>query len=197
MPPEYIESSRAFLIFFAGALPSLDGEPLLELVRACRKNGSAVILDLSDKLQADYSSVVGYLPYVNLVANSVEAQRMTGRKEPAEAVAHLYTMAGGKLENKCLAVTSQGAVSAIWEVDGLPVAKTIRSPFHGMSIKSCVGAGDAFRAGLAAFISARHRQWSAGALDWEGALVYASAVAYLYISRDSDAGHSPPRMWNV
>ena len=85
-----VESSKVFLIFFAGALPALDGKPLLELVRALRMNGSAVVFDLSDKSQAHYSGVVDYLPYVNLVASSVEAERITGQKEPAEAVAQLY-----------------------------------------------------------------------------------------------------------
>ncbi len=188
VPREYIESSKVFLIFFAGALPSLDGRPMLELVRACHENGVAVILDLTDKLGADYSSVIDCLPYVNLVVNSVEAERMTGCKEPSKAVERLYRMAGGVLEIKCFAVTSSSAVSYIYEMDGLPVIKTIRSPFYGMPVKDVVGAGDAFRAGLAVYMSNYYKQWRSGILDWNKAFVHASAVAYLYLSRDRDAG---------
>lgn len=186
IPREYIEFSKVFLIFFAGALPSLDGRPMLELVCACHRNGTAVILDLSDKLRADYSPVIDCLPYVNLVVNSVEAERMTGCKEPSVAVERLYRMAGSALGNRCFAVTSSGAVSVLFEMDGSPVVKTIRSPFYGMPIKDVVGAGDSFRAGLAANLSNNYEQWQDGKLDWENAFVHASAVAYLYLSRERD-----------
>ena len=188
VPREYIESCKVFLIFFAGVLPSLDGQPMLDLVRACHENGAAVILDLSDKLGADYSSVIDCLPYVNLVVNSVEAERMTGCKEPSEAVKRLYGMAGDALGIKCLAVTSSDAVSYIYEMDGSPISKTSRSPFYGMPVKDVVGAGDAFRAGLAVYISNYYEQWWNGVLDWDKAFAHASAVAYLYLSRAKDAG---------
>ena len=85
--------------------------------------------------------------------------------------------------------------SYIYEVDGSPVIKTIRSPFFGMPVKDVIGAGDAFRAGLAVYISNYYKQWRSGILDWDKAFVHASAVAYLYLSRDRNAG--PPSASDV
>lgn len=186
IPRSYVASPRVFLVFFAGALPALDGPPLAELVRECHAAGVAVILDLSDKTGADYTPVLACLPFVNLVVNAVEAERMTGLRDPAAAAGQLSRMAGGRLGNRCVAVTRSGGAAFAFERDGRVAGGTVESPFYGRPVRDVVGAGDAFRAGLAWFI-ARHRDdWRDGRLDWTRAFLHACAVSYLFLSRTSD-----------
>lgn len=186
IPPSYVRSAKVFLVFFAGALPALDGPPLAALVRDCHAAGGAVILDLSDKTGADYSPVPACLPYVNLVVNAVEAERMTGLRDPAAAAGHLCHTAGGSLQNRCVAVTTGGGAAFACERDGRVAVRTVESPFHGRPVNDVVGAGDAFRAGLAWFIARHHDAWREGRLDWTGAFRHACAVSYLFLSRTTD-----------
>lgn len=94
IPTDVIESSRCVLIFFAGALPGLDGDPMLQLVRKCHEAGATVILDVIDSATADYAPIPTYLPYVNLVVNTDEARRLTGKQSPEEMLTDLEAMAG-------------------------------------------------------------------------------------------------------
>lgn len=181
---EVIESSRCVLIFFAGALPSLDGDPMLRLVRKCHEAGAAVILDAIDSATADYGPIRSYLPYVNLVINSEEGRRITGRQSPEEMLAALEGMAGDS--SNFLAVTRQGGVAISACQDGKRRHWDISSPFYGRPVNNVVGAGDAFRAGLAAYICRHWEEYRDSRLDYARMCLYASAVSYLYLSRGQD-----------
>jgi 2-dehydro-3-deoxygluconokinase len=184
IPAEVIESSRCLLIFFAGALPSLDGDPMLQLVRKCREAGTTVILDVTDSATADYAPIPTYLPYVNLVINSEEGRRLTGRQSAGEMLADLEIMAGDS--SNLLAVTRQGGVLVSALQDGKRKHFDIDSPFYGKPVNNVVGAGDGFRAGLAAFMCRHWDDYCSQRLDYSRACLYASAVSYLYLSRSQD-----------
>lgn len=181
---DVIESSRCVLIFFAGALPSLDGDPMLRLVRQCHTAGAAVILDVIDSATADYGPIPTYLPYVNLVINSEEGRRITGRQSPEEMLAALEAMAGDS--SNFLAVTRQGGAAVSAYQDEKRRHWDIASPFYGRPVNNVVGAGDAFRAGLAAYMCRHWDEYRDSRLDYAQMCLYASAVSYLYLSRGQD-----------
>ncbi|MHB1456455.1 MAG: carbohydrate kinase family protein [Armatimonadota bacterium] len=184
IPAEFIENSRCMLIFFAGALPSLDGAPMLELVKRCRDAGTAVIMDVSDGTGADYSAVISYLPYANLIINSEEARRITGEETPLGA---LQELDDSWPENGMFrGVTRKSGVTlSIPSPEGRCYIDAA-SPFYGRPVKSVVGAGDAFRAGLAAYICLHYDDFRGGALNYQAAGLFASAVVYLHLSRSRD-----------
>lgn len=200
--PDVIESSRCVLIFFAGALPSLDGDPLRTLVRQCHTAGATVILDVIDSATADYAPIPTYLPYVNLVINSEEGRRITDRQSPEEMLAGLEDMAGDSPSfrtrstsfrtqgeicfSNFLAVTRQGGVAISACQDGDRQHWDVASPFYGRPVNNVVGAGDAFRAGLAAYILGHWDEYRGSHLDYPQMCLYASAVSYLYLSRGRD-----------
>ena len=171
VPVKFIEESRCMLIFFAGALPGLDGEPMVELVRRCHAAGTAVILDASDSISADYGPIPSYLPYANLVVNQEEGRRITGKDSPREILESLAH------PGSCAAVTRPDGVSLV-----TPSGEylDVPSPFHGRPVRDVVGAGDAFRAGLAAYIALNPEP------DYCEACLWASAASYLYLSRNTD-----------
>jgi len=88
------EKSRCVLVFFASALPSLDGEPMLKLVKRCHAARTVVILDTSDGVLADHRAIPSYLPYANLVVSSEEGRAITGKDVPEEMLRNLDAMAG-------------------------------------------------------------------------------------------------------
>ena len=171
IPPRLIMESRCMLIFFAGALPALDGEPMLKLVRQCRASETVVILDTSDSISADYSPIQSYLPYANLVVNREEGRRITGKKSPRDILQSL---------------AHAGSFVAVTRPDGVSLLTPngqyldVPSPFHGRPVRDVIGAGDAFRAGLAAYIVLNPNP------DYREACLWASAASYLYLSRNTD-----------
>lgn len=184
IPGDFIEDSRCMLIFFAGALPSLDGTPMLELVKRCHDAGTAVIMDVSDGTGADYSSIISYLPYANLIINSEEARRITDEDTPLGALRRLDESWG---EN--------GMVRGVTRKSGVTLSvpspegrrhPDIMSPFFGLPVATVIGAGDAFRAGLAAYICLHYDDFRSGALDYRAAGLFASTVAYLHLGRIRD-----------
>ena len=62
----------------------------------------------------------------------------------------------------------------------------VASPYYGRPIRNAVGAGDTFRAGLAAYIARHYEDYLGGKLDYREACLWASATAYLYLSRSAD-----------
>lgn len=178
------ESSHCMLVFFAGALPSLDGEPMLELVKRCHAAGTTVIMDVSDSIAADYGAIQSYLPYVNLVVNCEEGRRITGQESPREMLQTLSEMAGDG--NTFLAVTRPDGVSLMSPSNGTREYMDVVSPFYDLPVRDVVGAGDAFRAGLAAYISIHNDDYQNGRLDYRELCLFASAVSYLYLSRSTD-----------
>lgn len=178
------ENSRCVLVFFAGALPSLDGEPLLELVKRSRAAGTVAILDASDGVLADHRAIPSYLPYANLVVSSEEGRAITGKDTPEDVLRVLNAMAGDASDAPSfLAVTRCDGVSLLSRGSGY---MDIASPFYGKPVHNVVGAGDAFRAGLAAYIAARHEDYWSGRLDYRELCLFASAVSYSYLSRGRD-----------
>ena len=171
VPERFIEESRCMLIFFAGALPSLDGESMLELVKRCHAAGTTVILDASDSISADYSPIPSYLPHANLVVNWEEGRRITGKESPREILQSL---------------AHPGSFTAVTRPDGVSLVTPqgeyldVPSPFHERPVRDVVGAGDAFRAGLAAYIVLNPKP------DYREACLWASAASYLYLSRNTD-----------
>jgi 2-dehydro-3-deoxygluconokinase len=187
VPAGWCQSSKCVLIFFAGALPSLDGPGMLDLVGSCRRAGTPVILDVSDSTAADYGAVLSYLPSVNLVVNAEEGLRLTGKGDSLAAVRAFADKAGtAPLEGSLLAVTRADGVAVAARAGGGWVFADIASPFHGRPVKSSVGAGDAFRAGLAAYICAHGRDRDAGKFDYRTACLQACATAFLYLNRNTD-----------
>lgn len=179
------ESSDCMLVFFAGALPSLDGEPMLELVKRCHAAGSAVIMDVSDSISADYRPIPSYLPYVNLVVNREEGRRITGRQAPREMLYALAEMAGAG--DTFLAVTRPDGVSLLSRSNGVKEYIDVESVYYGRPVRDVVGAGDAFRAGLAAYISMHNEDYRGGRLDYTELCLFALAVSYSYLSRSTDS----------
>ena len=171
VPERFIEESRCMLIFFAGALPSLDGEPMLALVKRCHAAGTTVVLDASDSISADYGPIPSYLPYANLVVNQEEGRRITGKESPREILESL---------------AHPGSFTAVTRRDGVSLVTPqgeyldVPSPFHGRPVRDVVGAGDAFRADLAAYIALNPKP------DYREACLWASAASYLYLSRNTD-----------
>lgn len=184
IPAEYCENSRCMLIFFAGALPSLDGGPMLELVKRCCDAGTAIIMDVSDGTGADYSAIMSYLPYTNLIINSEEARRITGDDSPIGALKVLD--AAGAETGMIRGVTRKSGVTLSVPSPEDRRYLDIPSPFYGRPVGGAVGAGDAFRAGLAAYICLHCEDFTAEALDYRAAGLFASAVAYLHLSRSRD-----------
>ena len=191
IPTEVIESSRCLLVFFAGILPALDGAPLLELAQRCKAANTAIIVDVSDAIQADYTGIEHYMPIVNLVVNEEEGFRLTGVKQP-EAILR-------SLDNKVDAGTMFRGVT---RKDGVTFSLPngmgreyldVPSPFYGRPVHNVIGAGDAFRAGLAAYLSVHFTEYSSGTLDYRAAGRFASGVAYSHLSRMNDIC---PFAWN-
>ncbi|MHB0999218.1 MAG: carbohydrate kinase family protein [Armatimonadota bacterium] len=184
IPDDLCERSRCLLIFFAGTLPSIDGQPMLELVKRCHETGTAIIMDVSDGTSADYGAIHSYLPYVNLIINSEEARRITGKNSPIDSLKYLDAMAAG--DGMFRGVTWKAGVTlSVPEHEGRRYID-IPSPFYGRHVDGVVGAGDAFRAGLAAFICLHYEDFTHGELDYQAAGLFASAVSYLYLSRLCD-----------
>lgn len=184
IPDIYIKNSRWMLIFFCGALPSLDGGPMLELVRRCHAAGAGVILDLSDKVTAHYPRFKEILPYVNLVINQVEGERLTRRKKPKEILMVLDQMAA---DAGFKAVTySNGAAVSHMMPNGSRRFWDIPSPFSGRPVMNVTGAGDAFRAGLAAYLCHHAEPGQSGNLDFPRAMTFAASVAYHFLARTTD-----------
>lgn len=185
VPQRFIEESRCMLIFFAGALPALDGEPMLELVKRCHAAGTTVILDASDSISADYSPITSYLPYANLVVNREEGGRIMQQKRASRSVGTSKDSPREILES----LAHPGSFSAVTRPDGVSFLTPqgeyldVPSPFHGRPVRDVVGAGDAFRSGLATYI-ATHQP---STIDhWTEACLWASAASYLYLSRNTD-----------
>ncbi len=171
IPRELCEDSRCMLLFFAGALPALDGEPMLELVKRCHAAGTTAIMDVSDGITADHGPIRSYLPYANLVVNRVEGQMITGHESPRdilESLAH---------PGNFMAVTRPDGVSLVTP-DGEYL--DVPSPCYGRPVRDVVGAGDTFRAGLAAYLVTHDTP------DYREACLWASAASYLYLSRNTD-----------
>lgn len=180
------ESSRCMLVFFAGALPSLDGEPMLELVKRGHAAGTALIMDVSDSIAADYGPIRSYLPYVNLVVNREEGRRITGKESARDMLQVLAEMAGTGGDT-FLAVTQSDGVSLMSPSNGTWDYLHVPSPYYGRPVRDVVGAGDAFRAGLAAYISMHNADYHSGRLDYRELCLFASAVSYSYLSRSTDS----------
>ncbi len=183
IPAELCENSKCVLLFFAGALPSLDGEPMLEFVKRCHAADTIVIMDVCDGTSVDYSPIRTYLPYVDLVVNMDEGARITGKESPEEMLAVLGAMAQGA---PFMAVTRPDGVSISIARDGKREYMDVPSPFYGMPVRNVVGAGDAFRAGLASYISTHYDDYTNGRLDYRELCLFASAISYTYLSRVTD-----------
>ena len=182
VPARFIEESRCMLIFFAGALPSLDGDPMLELVKRCHAAGTTVILDASDSVSADYGPIPSYLPYANLVVNMDEGRRIMPRELASRSVGTGKESPREILES----LAGLGGFAAVTRPDGVSLMTAqgeyleVTSPFHGRPVRDVVGAGDAFRAGLGAYIVLDPKP------DYREACLWASAASYLYLSRSTD-----------
>ena len=187
VPASMCTDSGCVLIFFAGALPSFDGDGMRDFVATCHGAGTPVILDVSDSTAGDYTALESYLPFVNLVVNSEEGYRLTGKRSSVEVVRSLAEMAGGAHpEDGFRAATRSDGVSVIaFTKKGVFEADVI-SPFYGRPIRTSVGAGDAFRAGLASYLCAHRQTRQEGNLDLRAACLYACAVSYLYLARTTD-----------
>lgn len=184
IPALLAENSRCMLVFFAGALPSLDGEPMVELVKRCHAARTVVILDACDSVVADYRAIPSYLPYANLVVSSEEGRAITGKDAHEDVLKALDTMAGGASDGPSfLAVTRCDGVSLLSREHGY---MDVATPFYGRPVHNVVGAGDAFRAGLAAYIAAHYEDYWHGRLDYHELCLFASAVSYSYLSRGKD-----------
>ena len=184
IPLALVESSRTLLVFFAGVLPALDGAPLLELAKKCNASRTAIIVDVSDNTHADYSAIASYMPFVNLVVNEEEGFRLTGEKGSLDVLHALDAAcdAGAMFRG----VTRKDGVML-----SLPAAHgrqylDVPSPCYGRPVRNVSGAGDAFRAGLAAYISRHYNAYLAGTLDYSAACRFAAGVSYLHLSRMSD-----------
>lgn len=187
IPDAYITGSRCMLVFFAGALPSLDGAPMRELVRRAREAQTAVILDVSDSLSADYSSLPSYLPYANLVLNAEEGMRITGKTAPRDMLSSLMEIADVDSGSPLItAVTCRGSAYLTGFRAGKREFMDVPSPFVNRHVNNVVGAGDAFRAGLAAYICRHTQDYWSGRLDRREACLTAHAFSYAYLSRKSD-----------
>ena len=186
IPKDFYEDSRCMLIFFAGALPSLDGGPMLDLVRRCHNSGTIVIMDVSDGIGADYDGLHSYMPYVNLVVNSEEGRRITNEESPGDILRSLYDMSKQDGKNGFVAVTRSEGVAIAASRDGARHYVDVPSPFYGMPVHNVVGAGDALRAGLAAYICRHYEKYTRDRLDYRQACIFASAVSYMHLSRDVD-----------
>jgi len=187
IPPGFCEESRCALILYAGALPALDGKPMLEMVRRCREGGTVVILDVSDSVEADYGALPSYLPHANLVVNGEEGLRLTGMREPERILNALANMAPQEPPpNSFLAITRREGVLFSVQAGKERVLVDVTSPFLERPVRNVVGAGDAFRAGLAAFICLHYNEYATGRMDFRAAGLFACATAYAYLSRDRD-----------
>ncbi len=185
IPQAFRQRLRCLLVFFVGDLPSLDGQPMRQLLQECAANGVVAMLDVTDRVGADYTSISSYLPHASLVVSAEEGRRMTGERTPAGILAGLHSLS--ERRSHLLAVTwSDGAAALVRRGTGYQYLE-VPSPFRGRPVRNVVGAGDAFRAGLGAYITRHHQSYWAGNLDYREALLTASVVSYCYLSRPADA----------
>jgi sugar/nucleoside kinase (ribokinase family) len=193
VPAALIDGSRCLLLFFAGALPALDGQGLADLVASCRRSGTMVILDVSDSTSAEYGALRSYLPHVNLVVNAEEGRRLTGRGDAGEAARALADMYGDAPPGTFVAVTRSSGVSLVAFTPGGREEIDVLSPWFGRPVKMSVGAGDAFRAGLAAYFCREGPARPGASVNYRGACLLACATAFLYLNRGSN--ERPPFVW--
>jgi 2-dehydro-3-deoxygluconokinase len=190
IPAALIQESRCVLLFFAGALPALDGEGMAGFVADCRRAGTPVIMDVSDGTAADYRALRSYLPHVNLVVNLEEGRRLTGQgaaKSAARALADAYV---DPAPGTFVAVTKADGAALVAFTPGGREEIEVVSPWYGRPVRLSVGAGDAFRAGLAASLVAGDRTKGDAQgfppTDYKAACLQASAAAFLFLNRGSD-----------
>jgi sugar/nucleoside kinase (ribokinase family) len=193
VPVFLVEGSRCLLLFFAGALPALDGQGMADLVAACRRAGTTVILDVSDSTAADYGALRTYLPSVNLVVNLEEGRRLTGRGDAREAARALAGMYGDAPRGTFVAVTRSNGVALVAFTQRGREEIDVVSPWFGRPVKLSVGAGDAFRAGLAAYLCREGPAKPSAPEYYRAACLHACATAFLYLTRESN--ERPPFGW--
>lgn len=187
IPESWLAGCKCLLVFFAGALPSLDGEPMLQLLEKCRELGVPVILDTIDSVGTNYEWLWSYLPLANIVLNLEEGKRVSGKTDSLEALRVLT-----ESEHR---VDGQSGFAAITRSDGVSFSLfdnarwtdcDVPSPFAKLPVRDVVGAGDAFRAGLAAYICLNNKSRSIGTMDANEACTFAAAMAYSYLNREKD-----------
>jgi len=142
-----IRQSRALHVAGASLMPSLDGDPTLELLRFCREHG--VLTSMDPVYREDIAElIVPALPLLDIfLPNREESVHITGLTEPEEQLKFYLKQGAG------IAGIKMGG-------DGLLIsdgAETFRLGVYPKDVVDTCGAGDAFIAG---FIYGHLQEWS-------------------------------------
>jgi len=139
---ECIRNSKILHIAGALVMPSLDGEPMAELLRDAQAAGVTTALDTVYDATGRWMELVRpSLPYVDYLLPSYEEARMLagGREDPADIAAYLLDagakVVGLKLGERGSYVRSQSG-------------ETVQLPVYPVRVVDALGAGDAYVAGL-------------------------------------------------
>jgi sugar/nucleoside kinase (ribokinase family) len=172
LTPEQVEreiasGSRALHIGYAMILPSLDGEPLRNVMHRASQLGALTSLDVTYFEDRPWSDLLKLMPEIDVFCPSLlEASAITGKSNAAEAATALVE-AGVR---KFVAVT-EGARGALIDVVGQGQEFI---PARPATVIDTTGAGDAFVAGVLAAWYRGLPWWPAAQI---GAFVASIAVA--------------------
>jgi ribokinase len=171
IPPEAL--ARDFVLFCGYfSLPSLRGEPIVQLLKRVRAAGGCTFFDCDwdpeGWSQESREEIAEILPLVDVFLPSEdEARGLTGLDDPVAAARALQEVSGGRV------VTKVGANGCI--AFGPGEEHRIPAPF--VQVSDTTGAGDSFNGGLLYALSDR--------AEWSEALRFATRLASTVVSRTS------------
>lgn len=165
----------AAFVCFVGTfnLPGLPLEAVAELALVARGHGARTAFDPGWDPGGWHPETVsafrrGLAAFDVVLPNAMEAEAITGEKDPLAAAQVLHRWGAGEVVVKC------GDLGAV----GVDVATNARIAAMVTPVVDAVGAGDAFDAG---YLAAR-----LCGLDMSAAMRHATATASLYVSRRTD-----------
>jgi sugar/nucleoside kinase (ribokinase family) len=158
---------------YAMLLPSLDGPPMVEVLRRARTLGMTTSLDITWDPTGRWMEDVGpLLPHVDIFCpNDAEAEALTGLSDPALAGQAL--LAVGVQRIVVVTCGSRGVVAS-W-----PDGRSLHIPATPTEVVDSTGAGDCFFAGLLAGL--------ARGMSETDALAFGVRTASAALTNDPDA----------
>lgn len=136
-----LDFSQFDALHFGGvsALPGLDGDAAVEMLRRARENGLYVSMDMLGIKRDDAAELVrSYLPHVDFFSpNDLEACALTGIDDPEDAARKLHEWGA-----RAVAVTMGPAGAILCTDDGVE-----KLPAFDTRVIDTTGCGDAFTSG--------------------------------------------------
>jgi sugar/nucleoside kinase (ribokinase family) len=167
IPPDWVRRAKVLYVGGYYMMPGLEGERMVELLRAARAAGATTILDVVLYGQPSYwHRVAPLLPETDIfMPNDDEAALITGLHDPLEQAQRFREAGAGTV------VITQGKNGSLLVSDKL----RLRAGVYPIEFVGGAGAGDAFDAGYIAGLLAGEDP--AGCLRWGSALGASSVRA--------------------